>query len=137
MSHYRVVGPVVSNRGFAFEEISNPAELRLEYPTTILPPKKYLLPPEEVLFRFDRSNGAEITPPPQPQPTVIFGVHTCDVHAIQLLDQVFSNGHSRAIILTGAAVLSSLVLSASRLATSIRFARAWAHSPPMRATTCT
>ena len=94
MSHYRVVGPVVSNGGFAFEEISNPAELRLEYPTTILPPKKYLLPPEEVLFRFDRSNGAEITPPPQPQPTVIFGVHTCDVHAIQLLDHVFSNGHS-------------------------------------------
>ncbi len=90
---YRVVGPVVHNGGFAFQEISDPAELRLEYPTTILPPKKYLLPTWEVLFKYDRSDGIDITPPAPPQPTVILGVHTCDLHAIQLLDHVFSSGH--------------------------------------------
>ncbi len=34
-----------------------------------------------------------MTPPPDDPPTVIFGVHTCDLHAIQLLDHVFSSGH--------------------------------------------
>ncbi len=94
MPDYRVVGPVAYDSGFAFDEVGDPAELRLEYSTTILPPKKYLLPPAEVLFSFDRSNGATVTPPPSPQPTVIFGVHTCDVHAIQLIDHVFSSGHA-------------------------------------------
>ena len=94
MPDYRVVGPVAYDSGFAFDEVGDPAELRPEYSTTILPPKKYLLPPAEVLFSFNRSNGATVTPPPSPQPTVIFGVHTCDVHAIQLIDHVFSSGHA-------------------------------------------
>lgn len=89
---YRVVGPVKAEGGVAFQEIDDPAELRLEYATTILPPKKFLLPPAEVLFSFDKSNGTQVTPVPQPRPTVIFGVHTCDVHAIQLLDKVFGSG---------------------------------------------
>jgi len=92
MPHYRVVGPVESNGGYAFDEIADPDALRLDYPTTILPPKKYLLPPRETLFKFDRTNGGYLEPAPQDRPTVIFGVHTCDLHAIQLLDAVFSTG---------------------------------------------
>ncbi|HLE16369.1 MAG TPA: 4Fe-4S dicluster domain-containing protein [Anaerolineales bacterium] len=89
---YRVVGPVESNGGYAFEEISDPADLRLNYTTTILPPKKFLLPPQELLFKFDNTNGGHLQPGPEREPTVIFGVHTCDLHAIQLLDAVFTNG---------------------------------------------
>lgn len=91
---FRVAGPVAHNGGFAFQEIGDPAELKLEYPTTILPPKKYLLPTREVLFSYNRSNGVDITSPEPPRPTVILGVHTCDLHAIQLLDHVFSSGHA-------------------------------------------
>jgi sulfhydrogenase subunit beta (sulfur reductase) len=93
LPNYRVVGPVDYNGGFAFGDISAPDDLRMEYTTTILPPKKYLLPPREVLLKFNRSNGSQVEPPPAPEPTVILGVHTCDVHAIQLLDKVFSTGH--------------------------------------------
>lgn len=91
---YRVAGPVKENGGFAFQEISNPEALELDYTTTILPPKKYLLPTREVLFKFDNSNGGVIQPPAPARPTIIFGMHTCDVHAVQLLDQVFSSGHA-------------------------------------------
>jgi sulfhydrogenase subunit beta (sulfur reductase) len=90
---YRVAGPVKENGGFAFQEISDPTALELDYTTTILPPKKYLLPTREVLFKFDNSNGGVIQSPPQARPTIIFGMHTCDLHAVQLLDQVFSAGH--------------------------------------------
>jgi sulfhydrogenase subunit beta (sulfur reductase) len=90
---FRVVGPVLKNSHYAFEEIIDPAELQLAYTTTILPPKKYLLPPREVLFTFDRSNGGEVKVTQPEKPTVIFGVHTCDLHAIQLLDEVFTAGY--------------------------------------------
>lgn len=91
---YRVVGPVETNNGFAFEVITDPAALRLDYPTTTLPPKKYLLPPRETLFEFDNDGHGILQPAPPPQLTVIFGVHTCDLHAIQLLDEVFSSGQA-------------------------------------------
>jgi sulfhydrogenase subunit beta (sulfur reductase) len=90
---YRIGGPVQKNGGYAFETIEHSEELRLDYPTTILPPKKFLLPVKETLFEFeDARHGRMKSPEPEP-PTVIFGVHACDLHAIDLLDQVFSTGH--------------------------------------------
>jgi hypothetical protein len=94
MHDYRVVGPVAADGRFAFEVITDPAELQLDYPTTILPPKKFLLPTKEVLFKFDNTNGGSIEPPPLDPRTVLLGVHTCDVHAIQLLDAVFETGYA-------------------------------------------
>jgi len=94
LPQYRIAGPIKDKGGYAFQEITDPAELELEYTTTILPPKKYLLPTREVLFEFDNSNGGVLQPPPQAKPTIIFGMHTCDLHAVQLLDQVFSAGHT-------------------------------------------
>jgi sulfhydrogenase subunit beta (sulfur reductase) len=92
LPHYRLLGPVATNGGFAFQEIDDPADLRLDYTTTILPPKKYLLPPCETLFEFDNTNGGSLQPAPPALASIILGVHTCDLHAIQLLDEVFSAG---------------------------------------------
>jgi formate hydrogenlyase subunit 6/NADH:ubiquinone oxidoreductase subunit I len=89
---YRVVGPVEKDGHHAFERITDPAQIRLDYKTTILPPKKFLLPTKETLFTFSRRNGHDLDAPPDSEPTVIFGVHTCDLHAMLLLDQVFSTG---------------------------------------------
>lgn len=90
--HYRLVGPVASDGGFVFDDITDLAELRLDYRTTILPPKKYLLPQREVLFDFDLSTGRTTQAVPPDQQTVLLGVHTCDLHAIQLLNTVFGTG---------------------------------------------
>ena len=92
LPQYRIAGPIKDKGVYAFQEITDPAELELEYTTTILPPKKFLLPIQEVLFNFDNSNGGVLQSPPQTKPTIIFGMHTCDLHAVQLLDQVFSSG---------------------------------------------
>jgi len=91
---HRVGGPVETNGHCAFKTIRNPAELKLDYRSTILPPKKFLLPPKETLFEFDNAQNFQIKPShPEPH-TVIFGVHTCDLHAIRLLDHVYETGHS-------------------------------------------
>ncbi|MBN1535258.1 MAG: 4Fe-4S dicluster domain-containing protein [Anaerolineales bacterium] len=93
LSQFRVSGPVEEDGGYAFRVIENSDDLRLDYPTTILPPKKFLLPTKETLFEFDKSGNGTVQAPVVEPRTVVLGVHTCDLHAIKLLDRVFSTGH--------------------------------------------
>jgi formate hydrogenlyase subunit 6/NADH:ubiquinone oxidoreductase subunit I len=85
----KVIGPKPSNGHAAFGEIDSAADLALGYATTILPPKKALLPNEEELFRFDHGRPQA---PTDATRTVLLGVHTCDLHAIRLLDRVYAMG---------------------------------------------
>jgi sulfhydrogenase subunit beta (sulfur reductase) len=89
---YRVVGPRPLHGQFVFDEITSAQELDLGYPTTVLPPKKYLLPPQETLFHFS-AGGGKTHLEQDVRPTVVLGVHTCDLHALQLLDLVFAQGN--------------------------------------------
>jgi sulfhydrogenase subunit beta (sulfur reductase) len=93
VQRHRVIAPKSSGGFTTFEELK-PGELpNLEYSTTILPPKKVFLPPRETLIQFERTNGGnQLTPMLDDQSTVLLGVHTCDLHAIGLLDQAFSHG---------------------------------------------
>ena len=85
---YRLIAPQHVRDQYVFGEVSSPDQVALEYGTTILPPKKTLLPTREELIQFNTTqNRAE--PVFDDIPTVILGVHTCDLHAIHLLDAVF------------------------------------------------
>jgi len=91
MADYRVVGPKAKGPKFVFEPVSDPGELRLDYNITILPPKVALQPPEERIARIDLTGEApKAEPLVEVTPTVIFGAHTCDLHAIRLLDRAFA-----------------------------------------------
>ncbi len=89
MADYRVVGPQAKGPQFAFEPITDPAQLRLDYDISILPPKKVLQPQQERLAEFDMQD-LQVEQVIETEPTVLLGVHTCDLHAIRLLDKVFS-----------------------------------------------
>lgn len=91
MGHYTVFGPVAKDSAFVFAPVADAAQVRLDYSTTLLPPKKYLLPQEEVLFTF-RTDGMSASPAFDMQWRLILGVHTCDLHAMALLDAVFARG---------------------------------------------
>jgi len=73
-----VMGPVSKGKDYVFAEIKDQ--------TTILPPKKALNKPLEVLFSF---KDGEISHEDDARPQVLFGVHACDLHAITILDTVF------------------------------------------------
>lgn len=90
MSDYKVVGPKAKGPQFAFGEIEDPAELRLDYNTSILPPKKYFQPQEERLMTFKRNGASAPEAVIEAEATVVFGVHTCDLHAMRVLDQAFT-----------------------------------------------
>ncbi len=89
MGHYAVAGPVARETKFVFAPITDPSQLRLDYTTTLLPPKKFVLPPEEVLFSYEAERMLA-TPAFDMQWRLLLGVHTCDLHAMNLLDAVFS-----------------------------------------------
>lgn len=93
MGDYRVVGPMAKGPQFAFGQLEDAAELRLDYNTSILPPKKYLQPQEERLMTFNRAGKTTVDPIIEAEPTVILGIHTCDLHAINVLDEAFTQGY--------------------------------------------
>ncbi len=90
-SHHRVVGPRQKHGQYVFDVIENVADLALHYSNSVLPPKKYLVPQKEVLLNY-RLDGSQLEIATEPEPTVILGVHTCDVHALKLFDRIFSQG---------------------------------------------
>lgn len=94
MIDYQIIGPRAKAPKFVFEPIDDPAQLRLDYDTTILPPaKKVLHQVEEPLAAFTMGGEPRVEPIVEAQPTVLFGVHTCDLHAIQLLDEAFTQDY--------------------------------------------
>ncbi len=82
-----VYGPVAKRSRFAFARLDTPAELRLDYDVTILPPKKLFFPPAQDLIRFDGDSFAGAI---EPQEKILFGVHFYDVKAIDQTDLLFS-----------------------------------------------
>lgn len=98
MAKRRVAGPVLKETSpsdatdlkFSWDYVVDPADVRLDYSVTVLGPKKFLWPSRQTLVSY--SLGAEPNPQPvlEHEPQVLFGVHPCDVTAIQTLDAAFS-----------------------------------------------
>ena len=92
-SQYRIIGPKPAQSQHIFGDIQSADDLDLSYLTSILPPKKVLLPQREDLFHFDAVGNIPIVKPMfDDEPTVILGIHACDMHSIELLDRVFTEG---------------------------------------------
>ena len=85
-----VHAPVEQDGQYAFRRLNRWSEARLDYNRTILPPKKYFLPQREALFRYRPEAGYVPETEGLDQRLVLFGVHACDVYALNILDQVFA-----------------------------------------------
>lgn len=86
--NYKVFGPTSKGAGFTFQEIKDAKDLRLDYQTTVLPPKKLLHQPFETMFHFTM-DGNVTHAHPEDDKQILLGVHPCDVHAIAILDKVY------------------------------------------------
>lgn len=92
MKSYEVVAPVMRGGSCTFDSVTSADEIVLDYTTTISSPKKYLLPPEEVLFEFDVEGNDVKDYVADIKPRVIFGAHSCDINAFNRMDLVFRYG---------------------------------------------
>ncbi|HID55295.1 TPA: Ni/Fe hydrogenase subunit beta [Candidatus Poribacteria bacterium] len=91
ISQSEVVGPKRKENSCVFGTIQKPEELFLDYTTTILPPKKFFLPQEETILRFNLEDEPDIEPVVEVKERILFGVHPCDLWAIWEMDKVFSD----------------------------------------------
>lgn len=91
-TEYEVIGPVAKEDKFVFAPLADVSQLRLDYDTTLLPPKRWFLPNEECLLQFDLVDESVTSEGIVAPLRVLFGLHACDVHALQLLDKVFLTG---------------------------------------------
>lgn len=78
-----VIAPVANKSRFVFEELSSADEVRLDYDTTILPPKKVMFPAVQDLIHFD-SEGFSATLDPKER--ILLGVHPHDIKGIAMSD---------------------------------------------------
>lgn len=74
-----------------FERYEDFQEVDLSYTRTILPPKKFLFPPEETLFSRDAGSDSYHVPEIPDRDVVLFGVHPCDINGIRVLDVFFGS----------------------------------------------
>ena len=92
----RIVGPVRTGTDrnaaplYAFEPVTDFAALHLDYTTTKLPAKRFFLPYREELatFRVKGRDWQKIIDYHVESPTVFFGLHACDINALNKLDKV-------------------------------------------------
>ena len=97
-----------SKRGensFAFTPVNGLSDIELEYTRAILPQKKYFIEPVETLFNFDAEKGYE-DQVKQKKRCVLFGVHPCDIHALNILDLVFKGRYEDGYYLAGRSAAS-------------------------------
>lgn len=87
---YRVEGVKKKRDSFFYGSIQSAESLELDFDRTLMPPKKYFLPPKETLLRFKPAPSLEITSVVEDQPFILFGVHPYDLKAIHQMDQIFS-----------------------------------------------
>ena len=85
-----VHAPVERDGNYVFQPINRWSEVCLDYNRTILPPKKYFLPPDETLFRYQSGEGYIPSIEELEKRIILFGVHACDIYALNILDDVFA-----------------------------------------------
>ena len=86
---YEVIAPVAKGDGYSFSPISDGSSVVLDYPRTIIAPKKYFIGPQECLLRYDSDSGKVDEAVADTHERVLFGVHACDINAILMTDKVF------------------------------------------------
>ncbi len=78
---------------YYFDVMKEPSEMAWEYLRTIIPPKKYLHKPREVIFNFHKDQGFQEVIEDKDTKRILFGLHPCDIHGIKILDVVFNRDY--------------------------------------------
>lgn len=77
-----------------FAPVTDLRQIVLSCNRTILPPKKYLFKPVEVMFNFCVRKGYEEPAEDTDKRLVILGAHPCDIHGLKILDTVLGDGYT-------------------------------------------
>ncbi len=90
-SEYQIAGLTQKEGKILFDVVESSKELTLEYHPTVLSPKKFFFPQEEVFLEY--TSAGEISPKIEANPLILFGIHPCEANALKIMDEAFSESH--------------------------------------------
>jgi sulfhydrogenase subunit beta (sulfur reductase) len=88
---YRFAALTNKNDQILYDFISNSGEIKLDYQPTVLSPKKFFFPQEEVILEYD-PNG-EVKAKIDAKPLVLFGIRPCDLNSLKMLYEAFADDY--------------------------------------------
>lgn len=97
MTAYEVVGVQQKHGRMTMDRLDDPSALCLEFPPKVHSPKKFLFPNWQKLFRFSLGGKVHLEANKTSMPRVIFGMHSCDLHAVQVLDDCLFDGEADSV----------------------------------------
>ncbi|EKE01203.1 MAG: response regulator receiver protein [uncultured bacterium] len=91
LADYQVAALTRKNGQNIYDYVTNSNEITLEYQPTVLSPKKFFFPQEEVLLEYtpDGKVSARI----DAKPLVLFGIRPCDLNGFKMLYEAFADDH--------------------------------------------
>jgi ferredoxin len=87
-----VVAPKSKGKSFVFATVKDPGQVVMDYPTTIVPLKKYFLPPNDVILSYNIKTQDLKASLPESAPRLYFGIHNYELQGLLRLDYAFKNG---------------------------------------------
>jgi len=91
LTHYKIAALTKKQDKVLYDYINNSQEIAFSCQPTVLSPKKFFFPQNETLLEY--TPEGKIVPKITAEPLVLFGVHPCDINAIKILDEAFSDGN--------------------------------------------
>jgi len=93
-----VIGVVEKSPGqYVFDRLKSIDQVPRDYRPTLLPPKKYLLPQFEPLFRYRRDNG-KMELVENVEDVILFGVRPCDITGLGIITERMLSDHEDSIV---------------------------------------
>jgi sulfhydrogenase subunit beta (sulfur reductase) len=96
MKGAQVVAPAAAHLDdVVYQPIESPEQIAWGYENTIQPPKTFLFPQVETLYRYHRNGGKHVEVEPTVDETrrVIMGLRCCDVSGVLYMDNIFAQGN--------------------------------------------
>lgn len=90
-SDYKIAALTKQEEKVLYDIVGNSKEIELEYSPTVLSPKKFFFPQEEVFLEY--TADGKVNPKIEATPLVLFGIHPCEANAIKIMDEAFAESH--------------------------------------------
>jgi len=76
---------------YIYDYMGSGEEICLDFDVTVQSPKRFILPPQEVILQFSLGEKIQVESYLKANPQIIWGVHPYDIKAINFLDKVFQS----------------------------------------------
>lgn len=90
VADYSLAGLTSKDGKTLYDFVGKSSELIFDYAPTVLSPKKFFFPQDEVIL--DYTDDGKVVPRIEAKAMVLFGVRPCDISGIKIMDEAFAAG---------------------------------------------